>query len=256
MKCSIIITNYNGERYINDCIESLISQSYKNFEIIFYDDCSTDNSVKLIKEYKNIKILINKKKGKHPNFNQINGIKKCFKVSSGEVIFFLDSDDFFKKKKIEKILYNFKDNSNLIFDLPIIFSKKKTKFKKKINLSPFPEMTSTSCLSMRRNVLKDILNKIAKDRYYNTWFDFRSAVYAKYMLKNYKVLNDHLTFYRIRNDSVTNKFSYLGISWWERRLEYHLYLKWFLKKNNIKYKNNFDYIITKILCHLIKLFKY
>lgn len=58
IKISIIVPSFNSERYISRCLKSLINQTYKNLEIIVIDDCSTDNSCKIIEEFqKNIIIL-------------------------------------------------------------------------------------------------------------------------------------------------------------------------------------------------------
>ena len=51
MKYSIILPNYNSEKYIRRCIESVLNQTYKNFELIIVDDVSTDNSPDIIREY-------------------------------------------------------------------------------------------------------------------------------------------------------------------------------------------------------------
>ena len=61
MKASVIIINYNNAKYVDQCIRSILLQSYKNFEIIFVDDNSQDNSLEVIKKYKK-KIRIVKKK--------------------------------------------------------------------------------------------------------------------------------------------------------------------------------------------------
>ncbi len=61
MKASVIIINYNNAKYVDQCIRSILHQSYKNFEIIFVDDNSQDNSLEVIKKYKK-KIRIVKKK--------------------------------------------------------------------------------------------------------------------------------------------------------------------------------------------------
>ena len=54
MKASVVIANYNNAKFIDDCINSLISQTYKNIEIIFFDDNSKDNSIETIKKFDNI----------------------------------------------------------------------------------------------------------------------------------------------------------------------------------------------------------
>ena len=60
MKASVVIANYNNAKYIDDCINSINSQSYKNIEIKFFDDNSKDNSIETIKKFENVKIIENK----------------------------------------------------------------------------------------------------------------------------------------------------------------------------------------------------
>ena len=88
LKVSVLIANYNNEKYIKHCINSLIHQTYKNVEIIFHDDCSNDESLNRIRKYKNIKILKNKNRTNIGSFNQIKGYQRAFKKSSGDIIFF------------------------------------------------------------------------------------------------------------------------------------------------------------------------
>ena len=64
IKASILIANYNNAIFIKDCIQSLKKQTYKNLEIIFFDDNSKDNSLKEIKKFSKIKKICNKKKKK------------------------------------------------------------------------------------------------------------------------------------------------------------------------------------------------
>ena len=102
MKASIVIANYNNAKFINECINSLNSQTYKNIEIIFFDDNSKDNSVEIIKKFKNIKVIENNTQTNFATLNQMNAFKKAIEASSGDIIFFLDSDDYFHEKKNRK----------------------------------------------------------------------------------------------------------------------------------------------------------
>ena len=61
---SILITNYNKASFLNKSLQSVCSQNFKNYEIILFDDCSTDNSIKIIKKFKKVKLIINKFKKK------------------------------------------------------------------------------------------------------------------------------------------------------------------------------------------------
>ena len=59
---SILITNYNKSRYLKKTISSCLNQNFDNKEILVFDDCSTDNSLKILNKFKKIKVIRNKKK--------------------------------------------------------------------------------------------------------------------------------------------------------------------------------------------------
>ncbi|MCE5195436.1 MAG: glycosyltransferase family 2 protein [Nitrospiraceae bacterium] len=92
---SVIIPVYNGERYIVEAIESVITQKYKNIEIIVINDGSTDRTEEILNSYKNVKHLYQSKQGAPSARN--TGIK----FSTGELIAFLDADDLWTKDKLE-----------------------------------------------------------------------------------------------------------------------------------------------------------
>ena len=77
MKASVIIANYNNAKFVKDCLNSLISQTYKNVEIIFFDDNSLDESIEIVEKYENIKIIKNKEQTKFGSLNQMNAFKKA-----------------------------------------------------------------------------------------------------------------------------------------------------------------------------------
>ena len=133
---SVLVNNYNKEKYCIEAVNSVLKQIYNNIEIIFYDDCSSDNSLKLIDKYKkknhikNLKIIKNLNHGNIASFNQIRGIKTALKKSKGSIICFLDSDDIFKKDKITKVVNFFSQNKkkNILFDKPSFYFNNKKKY--------------------------------------------------------------------------------------------------------------------------------
>ena len=91
---SIIVPIYNVEKYLNQCIQSIVKQTYKNLEIILIDDGSTDKSPELCDEWatndKRIKVIHQKNQGAAMAKNQ--GLESA----TGELIAFVDSDDCIK----------------------------------------------------------------------------------------------------------------------------------------------------------------
>tara|TARA_B100001093_G_scaffold73359_1_gene64070 strand:- start:272 stop:1060 length:789 start_codon:yes stop_codon:yes gene_type:complete len=249
-KVSILIANYNNAKFINECLESLIKQTYKNIEIILFDDFSKDNSIDEIEKFKNVTLLKNIKKTDIGSFNQMNAYEKAFEISSGEIILFLDSDDYFHNMKIENVVNFFNNNKDakIVFDLPIIKDGKSfvvKKKKKKIFNNFWPYIHPQSCISIKKENLEEIFKKISIKLFPDIWMDFRICLYSKYILNEFHILNKNLTYYRKSTQNISSKFIYLNRSWWKRRMQAHEYVKYFFKKENISYTKNLDYFITK-----------
>lgn len=97
-KVSVLVSNYNYAEYIAQAIESVLAQTYKNFELIICDDGSTDNSREVISGYclRDPRIfLITKENG-----GQASGFNAAFAASTGDLICFFDSDDIFRPTKL------------------------------------------------------------------------------------------------------------------------------------------------------------
>lgn len=99
---SVIIPVYKVEKYLDECVQSLVNQTYKNIEIVLVDDGSPDNCPKMCDDWakkdSRIKVIHNKQNC-GPQNAVINGIK----ASKGNLIGFLDSDDFVKPEFVEKL---------------------------------------------------------------------------------------------------------------------------------------------------------
>ena len=104
---SIIMNCYNGETFLHESIKSVLSQTYKNWELIFWDNRSEDKSAEIFKSY-------NDKRFKYyyaPQHTLLSEARnEAVKRSSGEFIAFLDTDDFWEKDKLELQLPLFKDS--------------------------------------------------------------------------------------------------------------------------------------------------
>lgn len=109
IKISVIIPVYNVEKYLYQCLDSILNQTLKEIEVICVDDGSTDRSYSILKEYqqKDQRIIILTQKNLRAGVARNNGMK----IAQGEYLLFLDSDDFFELDMLEKIYQQAKKNS-------------------------------------------------------------------------------------------------------------------------------------------------
>lgn len=109
---SVIIPIYNVEKFLPQCIESVINQTYQTLEIILVNDGSTDTCFEICLRYKDldsrIRVINKKNEGVGPARNE--GIK----VATGEYIYFLDSDDYLEKDALENLSFYFKQGHDII----------------------------------------------------------------------------------------------------------------------------------------------
>ncbi|MBE7702538.1 MAG: glycosyltransferase family 2 protein [Cyanobacteria bacterium SIG28] len=109
IKISVIVPVYNVQKYLRQCLDSIINQSYKNLEIICINDCSTDNSLKILEEYQkkdNRITIINNSENIGLGLTRNVGIK----VATGEYIHCLDSDDYLELNAYETMVDNLKQH--------------------------------------------------------------------------------------------------------------------------------------------------
>lgn len=122
MKISVVIPVYNVELYLSQCLDTVITQDYQDLEIICVDDCSTDNSYEILKDYQKkdsrIKVLQNK-----INIGVGLSRNKGFDESTGEYIHFLDPDDWLENSAYSRLV----DRINKLENLPdvLLFNYKR-----------------------------------------------------------------------------------------------------------------------------------
>ncbi len=137
IKFSIIVPVHNMEKYIERCLDSIINQTFKDYEIIVVNDGSTDNTLDILKKY-NIKLINQKYLGVSEARN--NAIKKA----SGKYMVFLDSDDYLSKDLLYKLDKETNDNPDVIrYQVRKIYGNKKEDF----NENSFPTMDGVNAFN-------------------------------------------------------------------------------------------------------------
>ncbi|MGL4803098.1 MAG: glycosyltransferase family 2 protein [Cetobacterium sp.] len=204
---SIIMPNYNSEKFIKESIESVLNQTYSNLELIIIDDNSKDLSLKKIKEIEDSRIKLIKLK-----INQGAAIARNegLKISRGRYLAFLDSDDVLNKDTIEKQIKFLKNKkSGLVFGA---FEQIKENGEK-IKIEQVPEMINyksllKTCPIKLFTVLIDS-HKIKKDIIFPEICEKRED-YGCWLnlIKELKIFygnNEVLGKYRINSQSVSRK---------------------------------------------------
>ncbi|GMO61942.1 MAG: hypothetical protein Ta2D_08160 [Rickettsiales bacterium] len=126
---SVIVPVYNVEKYVARCIDSILSQTYTNFELILVNDCSKDNSLKVLEEYetkyKNVSVADGCPKITLINLTENVGAAEArnvgYRQAKGEYIHFLDSDDYFAPDLFQKAIDKIKKvNTELVLNFNIV----------------------------------------------------------------------------------------------------------------------------------------
>lgn len=120
-KISVITPSFNSEKYIARAIESVLDQNYDNFEHIIIDGLSTDSTVEILKQYKHVKWI------SEPDNGQSDAMNKGFSISSGEIIVYLNVDDYFMPNIFETVNRSFQKEVDIVFGNVEIHTKNKDK---------------------------------------------------------------------------------------------------------------------------------
>ena len=224
---SIIVPVYNAEKFIEETIRTVINQTYKNWELLFVNDCSTDKSVNIIKKYakkdKRI-ILINNKINSKAAISRNNGIS----VAQGKYLCYLDADDLWDIHKLEKQIafmketkcsfsftgYEFADSTG-------IPNGKKVFVPSKINynqaLKNTTIWTTTVMFDMSKISKEDIYMPNVKSEDTASWWKILKKVDYAYGL------DEILSFYRRSEGTLSsNKFEAIKRIWFLYRNVEHL----------------------------------
>jgi glycosyltransferase involved in cell wall biosynthesis len=205
---SVIINCYNSEKYLKKTIESVVSQTYKNWEIIFYDNKSNDNSYQIFKSFndKRLKYFRSKK------FESLGVARKnALKKAKGYYIAYLDSDDLWEKNKLKvQLKYFNKKEIGFTISNSIFFNKINKKYlypnNKKFNENVFYDLIKNYFISfdtviIKRSSIKKLDHNI--DQSYNLIHDLDLLIrlskkfkmnYAPFPLSRCIMIEDSLIY--------------------------------------------------------------
>ena len=225
---SIIVNCFNGEKYLEECLNSIINQTYQNWELIFWDNHSIDNSKKIFQKFKDkrFKYYLSPK---HTFLYEARD--QAIKESKGEFIAFCDVDDFWSKEKLECLIPLFSDRKVGIAYSNVWLFNDADKKKKKYIRNELPKGNLRSHIIKQPSV-SILAAVIRKSEYYNLKTGFN---------KNYQIIGDFdffvrisknitfdcvqepLAFYRLHEGNFTKK---------NREIEVKEFESWFSEMRN------------------------
>lgn len=203
---SIVTPLYNCEKYIEETIQSVFNQTYKNWEMIIVDDCSKDSGVKIVEKYKKldkrVKLFCNRQ-----NLGGAETRNEAIKKAQGKYIAFLDSDDIWKKDKLEKQI-KFMEKNNYDFshtEYERIGEKNEklnifSKISKKIDYKTLLYQNTIGCLTAIYNAEKlgkIYMPNIRTGQDYALWLEVLKKTKYAYGLQ------ENLAEYRVRKGSLS-----------------------------------------------------
>ncbi len=213
-KISVIIPIYNVQKYLQECMDSIINQTLKDIEIICIYDESDDNSLTILREYleKDIRVKIIHNSGKSLGSARNLGIHNC----SGEYIYFVDSDDWIELNTLESMSKNFSKDIDLFCFGANIISEKNVSNKQIENMKRYHEIKFSGNMNLDKqtitNMTVTVWNKIFKTQIIksnNIFFPEKithedNAFFHKYaILCNKAHFSDKYFYnYRQRTDSL------------------------------------------------------
>lgn len=223
MKLSIIIPIYNIEKYLSECLDSIVCQDCANIEVILVDDGSTDNSGKIADDYAQkysfIQVIHQKNQGVSVARN--NGLLNA----KGEYIWFVDGDDWIEQMSIAKIIELCQTNIDIIFidNIEVLDGKMinmNSKYNRISSLMPsnftndFRELLLKNIITpmpwdkvIKKNILID--NSILFEKEYRVAEDFYFNFFMLQHIKSYCYIGDICYFYRKdRLHSLSTDFSF------------------------------------------------
>lgn len=173
IQIDILLATYNGEKYLKYQLDSILNQTHKNIRLLINDDCSTDNTRSILKEYEEkddrIKVKYNEK-----NLGYVKNFEDLLKRVENKYFALSDQDDFWKEEKIEKSL-----NKLLEEDADLVFT----------DLEPVDEKLNTITPSMVRFMQMD--KNIKKHQDYKLEF-LRNCVTGCTILSKKELINEYI----------------------------------------------------------------
>ena len=227
-KIEILLATYNGEKYVGEQIDSIINQTYNNWELLIRDDNSKDRTLEILKEYekkdKRIKIIEDKK----GNLGFVKNFEELLNNSKEDWVMFSDQDDYWLENKIEKYVAILNTSSEDILKKPMLIHS-----------------NSFICDDNLEIIKDEFINSKIAHKYNEDDFYFAYFVQGSTVLINRKIIDLALPF--SKNVTVHDRYFHLLAEFLGKRI--------FINESLIKYRQHSNNKIGAKTSIISKIFK-
>lgn len=252
VKLSVVVPVYNAEKYLIECINSLINQTYKNLEFIFINDGSTDSTSIILDEYKKIdnRIKVYNQNNQGPSIARNVGIE----LATGQYITFIDADDFIDSLMYENMLNYLKTDIDCVICNMNIFQNNQVAYVKNFHDSREGVFNASDILKIliisdkenslnnkiyNLSTIKEYSLKLDENQYYGEDLLFNLNYFSK--IKYFHYIDKNYYFYRKGHSSLTTVIN-------KDLLQDNIYHTFKIrKKYALEYGFNSDLVINKLI---------
>lgn len=237
VKVSIITPSYNQACYIEDAIQSVLQQRYKNLEHIIVDGGSTDETIEILKKYPHLKWVSEKDRG------QSHAINKGFNMATGEIVAWLNSDDYYEKDMFKEVVTYFNAHKKCQFLYgDITYVNENRNFICKIsgdvlnysNLLKNPDLVRQPSSFWRRSVIDEVGN-LNEKLHMVMDFDFFLRIAKKYEMH---YIGRNVSYFRFYSAGKTSKY---------KMRQFGELIDILMKEQKLQIYKSAKYIISKLI---------
>ena len=217
MLISVALCTYNGEKFIDQQIDSILNQTLKVDEIIVCDDGSSDRTIEILNQYSKNNPNLFKIYQNEQNLKSVKNFEKAIQLCSGDIIFLSDQDDIWVNEKVEHYISYFDKNPNIkvlasngycinekseveekysIWDVPQFLREKKVSFTYYKLITYISNIATGASMAFKKEIIKEILPfPILKGFHHDEWI----AIIAS-KKNTFELLNEKYFYYRIHSN--------------------------------------------------------
>ncbi|MGC4128121.1 MAG: glycosyltransferase family 2 protein [Bergeyella sp.] len=196
-KTSVALCTYNGEKFLREQIDSILSQTVSVDEIVVCDDGSTDSTIQILDEYQKKYPNIFKIHQNEKNLRSVKNFEKAISLCENEIIFLSDQDDVWKENKVERILFCFEKHPEIdvvstngcclsnnaidcnrisVWDIPDLLDTEKTDYNYFEIISSITNIATGATMAVRKDFIVQILPFLSyEDFHHDEWIALNAS---------------------------------------------------------------------------------